>query len=302
MENLYERCNSLANLTYDQIKVLPQESKVLNQEYLAYGEGKFCILSNYASSDTPTGWKFHIAVDEKHCAEAFNIIADIAMKNKCPWLKVLKSDQSLDTAQTGKAIVLYDTGKEDWHEIIPQMERALRAAKINPHPVLTNLTSKNNLSKDRAIPNSRYFLYRNDKGVNGKYIDAYTQARSYNDSGKPDPFSDLQIPRLTLAKKLNQLTEGKWKDYRQWKQAYTISNTPITRYPIDEISNQDVLKLFGFLYENKIPYSLHDSQVMGQTVRISGHENIKKLQNTLVGEQNKLPMSTILQGRNKIGR
>lgn len=150
------------------------------------------------------GWKIHISVLDIHSAwpGIVNVLASHGVKNfkvACPKLAAqLSADEA--HAQAGKLVVVYDAGDTTWHNLIVEIEEALRNNNSQPGPMVKG---------DNPILNSNYIYYRNDSDKKGEYfsIDSFKFAVGnpdfapegfkpevpYNPFGFPDPFKNIAL-------------------------------------------------------------------------------------------------------------
>lgn len=299
MQNLYRHINFPQKTLHGIVEV--------NESYISYKNNCWCIISQDVKQPPErTGWKFHVAIDEQDLEKGFNIIADIAIKNKCHIFKVLKANCSLPDSQAGKTVVLYDYGTENWHEILPQIERALHQKGVHPHQALNN--PYNNLNKDRRVCGSAYIMYGNDQNATGKYMPAEAR-QTYNDTGKPDPFYELTVSSTDRPGKLpesgkpisEQCVQARWQTFSNWQHATTQDGTPIARLPVNDFKDHEIIHLQNQLAQFGLQTTCRISQTLGKTVRLTGAENMTRLSNILnLRAQNKV-YATVPTCRNHRG-
>lgn len=278
---------------------------VVNDDYISYQDESWCfIIKSQANALDPTGWKFHIAIDERDLKQAFNLIADIALKNDCQAFKVLKDDNTLSERQAGKTIVLYDFGSENWHKILPQIEGALANAQIRPNSALNN--PNNNLNKDKRVEGSQYIMYGNDQNANGKYILAALRS-SYNETGKLDPFLNLSVKPNTLTGHLAALASSTlsnkasidWQNPANWQQAETKRGERIARLPVNGLTDEEITALQSELAWARIQTSVRDSAQLGKTLRVTGSEEILKLSKLFTKNKSVPPMFCLAENKGR---
>lgn len=279
MQSLYQNINYPQKTLHGIVEV--------NESYISYKNNGWCFVTqDLKRLPKETGWKFHIAIDEQDLEKGFNIIADIAMKNNCNAFKVLKNKERVSEKQAGKTVVLYDFGTENWHEILPQIERALRQNGIHPHQALNN--PYNNLNKDRRVSGSAYIMYGNDQNPEGKYIPASARL-SYNDTGKPDPFYNLTVLPGGMSRRLSslqmplseQFIQSRWQTFSNWRQAVTRKGTVIARLPVNDFKDHEIIHLQNQLAQLGLQTTYRISEKLGKTIRLTGAENITRLSNIL---------------------
>lgn len=275
--------------------------------YHSYRIGDFYLLEKSPSlAEKHTGWKFYVSIDERDLEKGFNLISQIAFKHHCPLFKVLAKGVNCHKDQQGKTIVFYDTGTENWSRIIPEIEKSLRSYGIQPHMALKDPSK--NINKDRRISNSLYVMYGNDQDSYGRYISAWNR-KTYNDSGKADPFLGIQVDRyktdpksqkplaLENPQKYQQQSSALfWLNERNWKTARTMGGEMIDRLPVKGLSSQEINFITEQLRKANIPTVVRESALLGPTIRVTGVMNIQKLKRFLkVQEQQRARVSAYTQ-------
>jgi len=158
------------------------------------------------AEDSQTGWKFHISVHPQDLPKAWGLIADYMpeagiQKAKVAGPKNVAKFSDPAHEQSGKMIVLYDTGTPGWDNRMRDIENILKDNDIRPGSPVKG---------DRRIAGSRYGFYRNDgNDGTGGYISAENAARSglpesvrYNPKGLYDPFMNIDVSNVYAARNL----------------------------------------------------------------------------------------------------
>ncbi len=174
-------------------------------DYHAMGNGKFYQIapSDYDVAEHITGWKFHISVAPKVVGRAWDLLQEkfekqrLAAKVASP--ELVERFGKADEPQRGKMITIYEDNyhQRDMEGFLKDIERTLRENNIEP---------SYDVEDDRKMSGSQYINYRNDRALDGQYIDA-RETGGYNPAGHDDPFQNLDLTNVERSpyEKLNTL-------------------------------------------------------------------------------------------------
>lgn len=140
------------------------------------------------------GWKFHfsIAQDSNNVEKAWDVLVPILLKHKVGQSKVIKPEHHSEASKV-IAVYTFNGGPklDQWEPFLAEVESAFKEQQINPGEKIY----------EHKIEGSDYIYYRNDAGIDGKYV-----ADEYKFSYKV--FDKIPISRLDLSKIEDELKES----------------------------------------------------------------------------------------------
>jgi hypothetical protein len=141
------------------------------------------------------GWKFHLSIHPDDVSRAWDLIQERLVEEKLA-AKVTNPAYSRAFAnpnelQRGKMVTIYDdtSRPRDWGQLLKHIEDTFDKNNVRPGP---------QVNIDRPVEGSRFASYRNDRDLNGQYIDS-CRTTSYNQANHPDPYDTLDLRRVAPA-------------------------------------------------------------------------------------------------------
>jgi hypothetical protein len=159
-----EPINSFDNFSYRGITEAPDLQRTDSSPYRVHNQGingisLIHIKKRTENSRLQVGWKFHIAIDLRDIAKAWNATKDIFMRLNIIETKMIAREylERMPVDKLGREITIYafkESNDMDWWPIIQELEAALRAVKVRsiPHSPATEI-----------VPNCEYFSFRCDR-------------------------------------------------------------------------------------------------------------------------------------------
>lgn len=141
------------------------------------------------------GWKFHLSIHPDDVSRAWDLIeerlVDEQLAAKVTNPAYSRAFANPDERQRGKMITLYDdtSRPRDWGQLLKHIDDTFEKNGVRPGP---------QVNIDRPVQGSRFASYRNDRDLNGHYIDSRLTT-SYNQANHPDPYAALDLNRLPAA-------------------------------------------------------------------------------------------------------
>ncbi len=256
MRNYYEEMSKI-----DDTGVL---SAFRQDNYYAVHVDSWIFLKNLDSEEASSnGWKFHLSVDGKDTARAWNIVAQKLTEDQghIHGAKVARPQYSSkfsdpDYGQRGKSIVIHTyPGIEPEHymKLLEEIEKEFVKQGIQ-----RGLAP----ASDRNVPGSGYIYYRNGKDENRRALDP---SEHYNPTGAADPYASFNI---IAEDKI--LPESLF--IRPWQAGKTQGGEQIARVPLIGMTTIEVNELSRDLMAQGLNPRLSHSEKLGPTLRLTGDE------------------------------
>ena len=213
-----------------------------------------------------SGWKFHLSVDKRDLAKAWNIVVEELLKDTsvnhfAKAIDPLSADAHADPnrSQAGKMMVIFTDPRvspEHYQQQLDRIESRLKREGIRPGVPVRG---------DRQVPGGFFTFYRNENDGTSDYASAaknakITAERQYNPAKMADPYNNWKISHDVKTVPLWQVAV--WP----WHHNVTEGGTPISRVPTaGEPEVQEKIQALEGLGMRPIK---HESRFMGSTVRI----------------------------------
>lgn len=271
----------------------------------------FFAVCNKQAAGSGTGWKMHISVAAADVGRAWNLLADYLIDQKIGQMKVATpgcAERFDDPTyrQAGKMITVYDFDMgHDWQRMAQDVESILERNGVRPG---------NPVKGDRALPGSSYISYRNDRGLNGYYVDSkeiaqYPAHQQYNISGLPDPFAHVRVSSATQGRWVNAVMDtGAQRtvprpravpplpqgvpEAQYWKPQRDQHDNPLMSLPIEGAPGHEVDRVKALLRQHGFTPEERQSKSMGGQVLYVTGEDASRLKQQLVQRAAGQPPST----------
>lgn len=169
---------------------------------------------------------------------------------------------------SGKLIVLYTDNRvspDHYRVFLNMLEDQLNQHGIHPGGPIRG---------ERAVPNSAYFFYRNDRDLESNYSSAREGKDHYNPYGHEDPYenfaiwrpADTVIPDETLPGFLKYEWAGATKDKERG---------PSARLGVGDMPEHEVTGLLMELSDSGFHPQLRSSQTLKRAVYLEGDEALR---------------------------
>lgn len=143
----------------------------------------------YKISDDEYGWKLHISFDHtnpENVEKGMNIVLQHLVGEHVSNFKIIPSDKEMRDEIVGKDVTIYlsdNRPNEEWQKLLSAIETDLIKAGVTPGK---------QAGYTEPIAQSQFISYRNDKGLNGDYIQ-----NAFNAANEPDTLKDIIISTNT---------------------------------------------------------------------------------------------------------